>query len=138
MTERRKYLRANSKIEFLCYDTNHLETVYSIKSKNISAGGLLLIYNKDFPEGTVLHIGLDLNRPECGAETVKSRVLRCTRIRDDIFELGIKFLDISEEMKGCISSFVQEHKDQQPLLDYKLYLENNRIWRLGVPSVEDQ
>jgi c-di-GMP-binding flagellar brake protein YcgR len=138
VTERRKYLRANSKIEFLCYDTNHLETVYSIKSKNISAGGLLLIYNKDFPEGTVLHIGVDLNRPECGAETVKSKILRCNRIKDNIYELGVQFLDISDEMKGCITNFVEENKNKQPLSDYQQYLENNRIWRLGVPSVEDQ
>ena len=77
VTERRKYARANSKIEFLCYDINKLEIVYSIKSKNISAGGLLLIYNREFPKDTILSIGVDLNQPECGAETVKSKILRC-------------------------------------------------------------
>ena len=137
MTERRKHARANSKIEFLCYDINKLEIVYSIKSKNISAGGLLLIYNKDFPQGTVLNIGVDLNRSDCGAETVKSKVLRSRKVADNIYELGVQFLNMSDELNRCIVNHVNENLEQEPLSDYQEYLKNNRVWRLGAKSKEE-
>ena len=115
-----------------------MEIVYSIKSKNISAGGLLLIYNREFPKDTILSIGVDLNQPECGAETVKSKILRCQKVNDNIYELGIQFMDISKNMRGCLNKHVQENQDKKPLSDYHQYLENNRIWKLGVSSTEDQ
>jgi hypothetical protein len=128
MLEKRKYVRANSKINLLFLYGDDNTKLYGIKSKNISVGGLYLIYDKEIPQGTILRIEMDIQDSMVPPENIKSKVQRCKEVRDKIYGIGIEFVDISDEMREAISRYVEEHIHDEPLSDEEQYLINNYIY----------
>jgi len=92
---------------------------------------LYLIHRREILSGSALQIGVDLNDSQTAAETVKSKVLRCDKLNDHIFGIGVKFIDISEQMKYAIANHVQDNISNQPSDDVKQYLSNNHSWDIS-------
>lgn len=75
---------------------------------NISSGGLCLLSSHSLPEGIMIDMRFRLPGKE-EALTCKARVARCQRSRlgNDLWEVGVKFVELPDEAKMAIAEFVE-------------------------------
>ncbi len=75
-----------------------------VYSKNISASGILLISDIDFPEGRILQMNFLL---PAGDKEVSAfgKVARIEQVSENYYEIGIRFWDIDDDDKKLIEDF---------------------------------
>lgn len=83
-------------------------TKNDLKEKNISAGGMLMVCEKEIPKGTMLKIVLNL--PDGVLET-RAEVVRVTKDKERAeFEVGTKFLNIDEKEKNRLLKYIYKRQ----------------------------
>ncbi len=82
-----------------------------VYSKNISASGILLIADTEWPEGKIIQLSFLL--PNTGNKvTAFGKVVRTKRISENFFEIGLNFWDISEKNKKILDNFFASQLNQ--------------------------
>jgi len=83
-------------------------TKSDLKEKNISAGGMLLVCDKEIPKGTRLKIALNL--PDGTLET-RAEVVRVTKDKErKEFEIGTQFLNMEEKEKNRLLKYIYKRQ----------------------------
>ncbi|MCM8800531.1 MAG: Flp pilus assembly complex ATPase component TadA [Candidatus Omnitrophica bacterium] len=75
-------------------------------TKNISAGGLLFISPEALPVGEVLELKIELPDGESPVDCL-ARVVRTEMTRDDKYEIGVCFLDITGAQRSRLDRYVE-------------------------------
>lgn len=77
----------------------------SAVTKNISAGGCLLLVAEDLTEGAELELDIMLGEEELEALKLKGKILRINRKEEGLYEYGISFQEISKEARRLFADF---------------------------------
>jgi c-di-GMP-binding flagellar brake protein YcgR len=74
-------------------------------TKDVSAGGCLLLVTEDIPVDSEVELQIFLGDTESESLTLKGRVVRLNREERDIHEYGISFADMSKEARRLFADF---------------------------------
>lgn len=77
----------------------------SAVTKNISAGGCLLLTAEELTEGAELELDIMLGEGELEALKLKGKILRINRQEEGLREYGISFEEISKEARRLFADF---------------------------------
>lgn len=106
--ERRKFVRIDGSYAVYYTDITTQEPKSDAgQAKNISAGGILFITDREFPEGTVLKLRIRLP-DEQDYISVKVRVVYSRqRVKGLLYDTRAKFIGIREEHRDAIRKIVE-------------------------------
>ena len=109
--DKRKFPRANYKCLLRVFQSGRRETIET-HTENIGAGGICVVVKNIFElfEGVELEVFLreDENPISCRGKVVwvvKQHTV--DKKKEPMYDIGIEFMDISEEDRKCISGLVQ-------------------------------
>jgi c-di-GMP-binding flagellar brake protein YcgR len=112
MTEKRRFprLAVNAEVEYAELTSEPVRTVTSA-SKNIGAGGVCIIAFKSILPGTALSLKFPIAQLR-EIVLAQARVVWCSPMRlsgvaaEDVFEVGLEFIEISEKDREKINRYV--------------------------------
>ncbi|MCM8819313.1 MAG: PilZ domain-containing protein [Candidatus Omnitrophica bacterium] len=108
--ERRKYPRLNVSFPIECSDPAQKNYFYTV-SKDISLGGVKIIYDKFLPKQTNLKLNINLID---NVVTAISRVCWCNKMRiSDRYMIGLEFNELDTESKKNILNFFEKIEGQE-------------------------
>lgn len=107
--ERRRFKRINSK-NLLNYRVLNKEEQINYRegvglTKQVSEGGFLFETGESFEKGTILEFELAIKDQFI---TVLGEVVYALPINQDVFDLGIRFCNITEDNKSILRSLVKD------------------------------
>ena len=79
-------------------------------TQNISLGGLMLEVNKNFPVDTVIAVELALHDKTIKA---KGRVMHVQEIDDNKYDLGMKFVEITQQDFNTLWEYLEQKKKEK-------------------------
>jgi len=105
-TERRKFVRIPLYLEgrFYLSDEPDAES-YVFTTRNISAGGTLMVTKKYLKMGDIIYIDLKLDN-ELSLNKQKSKIVRQDEQIDEGFMYGVQFLDIPPALEKALVRFI--------------------------------
>lgn len=127
--ERRRYERLEVEFEAKITEPDSGETsdakvLFQAKTKNISLGGVLLELSKDLPIGTRWDVEVSIagwqqyladfleEGSDCYMFRAKAEVARSHEVGGGkAFQVGMRFLEIEDEPREALRSFLQNHFD---------------------------
>lgn len=110
--QRRKYVRIGTSVlkSARILNTHEVHTLYTVRHKadrNLSAGGVLLTVSKSLPFNTILMLELTLPNEEM---KVAGQVARCTKNERGDYDVGVRFVGLTEKERARILQFVQSRQ----------------------------
>lgn len=102
--EQRKTVRLDIPIK-VEYRIQTTEDKKSAVTKNVSAGGCLLLVAEELPEGAELELDIMLGEGESEALKLKGKILRINRHEEGLFEYGISFGETGKEARRLFADF---------------------------------
>jgi PilZ domain. len=109
--DRRKYVRIPEALEVSYSLIPAKEMPRSNITKDISRGGIRFLVHDFIPKGSHLKIRLVLCRPSIAIEALVQIAWITGSPHDDIYEVGVEFIDIpqkaAELIAGCIKEFLR-------------------------------
>jgi c-di-GMP-binding flagellar brake protein YcgR len=127
--QRRRYVRANTRIHFLFSLADDNETVFGFVARNISAGGLFVVHDRPMAAGTPIQVEIELNDGNPVA-VVDAAIVRSEEIGNGVFGIAIEFTRIAEATRSQLQRFVDQHADDEALPDIERYLLPNYVEEL--------
>jgi len=105
-TERRKFVRIPLYLEgrFYLSDEPDAES-YTFTTRNISAGGMLMVTKKYLKMGDIIYVDLKLDN-ELALNKQKSKIVRQDAQTDEGFMYGVQFLDVSPALEKSLVRFI--------------------------------
>lgn len=105
-TERRKFVRIPLYLEgrFYLSDEPDAES-YVFTTRNISAGGMLMVTKKYLKMGDIIYIDLKLDN-ELSLNKQKSKIVRQDEQIDEGFMYGVQFLDVPPALEKALVRFI--------------------------------
>jgi c-di-GMP-binding flagellar brake protein YcgR len=105
-TERRKFVRIPLYLEgrFYLSDEPDAES-YVFTTRNISAGGMLMVTKKYLKMGDIIYIDLKLD-DELSLNKQKSKIVRQDEQIDEGFMYGVQFLDVPRALEKALVRFI--------------------------------
>jgi c-di-GMP-binding flagellar brake protein YcgR len=104
--EQRKFVRIDTKLVVKIEEISSIESPNKVFTKNISEGGMLFEYNKQYDIGTVLSLVLRLPELEKTIECY-GKVVRVEDIGDgELFDIGIMFINVAPEVAKTLVEFI--------------------------------
>jgi c-di-GMP-binding flagellar brake protein YcgR len=105
-TERRKFVRIPLYLEgrFYLSDEPDAES-YVFTTRNISAGGMLMVTKKYLKMGDIIYIDLKLDN-ELSLNKQKSKIERQDEQIDEGFMYGVQFLDVPPALEKALVRFI--------------------------------
>jgi len=105
-TERRKFVRIPLYLEgrFYLSDEPDAES-YVFTTRNISAGGMLMVTKKYLKMGDIIYIDLKLD-DELSLNKQKSKIVRQDEQIDGGFMYGVQFLDVPRALEKALVRFI--------------------------------
>jgi hypothetical protein len=123
--EKRKYLRIDTNDIVQCLDESGSGPDRQVRSKNISAGGILIETRTEHAIGETLRIEISLSgfskyrnglfsflKRRDDSLSVTGKVVRLEKVSDDIFFIGLCFTDMSSHDRNAIEKYIREHLDR--------------------------
>jgi c-di-GMP-binding flagellar brake protein YcgR len=105
-TERRKFVRIPLYLEGRFYlSTEPDAESYVFTTRNISAGGMLMVTKKYLKMGDIIYIDLKLDN-ELSLNKQKSKIVRQDEQIDEGFMYGVQFLDIPPALEKALVRFI--------------------------------
>ena len=105
--ERRNYVRVDSNIIIKIQEMSSNEYANKSVAKDISEGGILFEYYKQYPLGTVLC--LELRLPEISKRVVwNGKVARLEKLEEDgLYDVGICFINVDSDDIECLNKYIE-------------------------------
>ena len=110
--EKRKYIRLDTSVHItvLPYEVTEenilLGDQKSKRSQNLCAGGILFKYNTGLPKGSLVKLQLFLPSEVSPMEII-GEIRHITNVQDNLYEIGVAFLKISDNDKNKLISLKQ-------------------------------
>jgi c-di-GMP-binding flagellar brake protein YcgR len=105
-TERRKFVRIPLYLEGRFYlSTEPDAESYVFTTRNISAGGMLMVTKKYLKMGDIIYIDLKLDN-ELSLNKQKSKIVRQDEQIDEGFMYGVQFLDVPPALEKALVRFI--------------------------------
>ncbi|MDD5746683.1 MAG: PilZ domain-containing protein [Candidatus Omnitrophica bacterium] len=120
--ERRRFVRigTNFVVSYYVYP-GHLNKTDMSLTRNVSVGGICFTTDKHFPPGTILHITLRLPKVVKLIETLGEVVyVQQEKNKKFLFDLGVKFLQASEEDLYLLENIIKDCASLQTKLELDL------------------
>lgn len=125
VAEKRKYLRIETNDIVQCLDESGNAEDLHARSKNISAGGILIESPREHAIGELLRIEVTLNgfskyrngiwaffKRSDDSFSVSGTVVRVEKVSENIFFIGLSFTDISQRDRAAIEKYIHEHLER--------------------------
>lgn len=105
-TERRKFVRIPLYLEGRFYISLEPDSEsFSFSTRNISAGGLLIVTKKFLNEGDIIYLDLKLEQ-DLEFKKQKSKVVRKDPVTEEGFMYGLQFLDLPQSVETRLVRFI--------------------------------
>jgi len=78
------------------------------RTRNVSAGGILLEVARPYPLSSVLDLRIALGEQIIAP---KARVVRLQELAGDRVEMGLKFVELSPQDRATVEAFIKAHPD---------------------------
>jgi len=105
-TERRKFVRIPLYLEgrFYLSDEPDAES-YAFTTRNISAGGMMMVTKKYLKMGDIIYVDLKLDN-ELSLNKQKSKIVRQDEQIEEGFMYGVQFLDVPSALEKALVRFI--------------------------------
>ncbi|MCX7653332.1 MAG: PilZ domain-containing protein [Fervidobacterium sp.] len=105
-TERRKFVRIPLFLEGRLYISLEPDSEsFTFSTKNISAGGLLIVTKKYLNEGDIIYVDLKLDQ-DLVLQKQKCKIVRRDEPTDDNFLYGVQFIDLPVSIETKLVRFI--------------------------------
>jgi len=105
-TERRKFVRIPLYLEGRFYLSDEADAEsYAFTTRNISAGGMLMVTKKYLKMGDIIYVDLKLDN-ELSLNKQKSKIVRQDEQTDEGFMYGVQFLDVPPSLEKALVKFI--------------------------------
>lgn len=105
-TERRKFVRVPLYLEGRIYSSLDEESeFFSMNTRNISAGGLLIVTKKFFNEGDIIYVDLKLEQ-DLELKKQKCKIVRRDPATEEGFMYGLQFIDLPQAIETKLVRFI--------------------------------
>lgn len=105
-TERRKFVRIPLYLEGRLYTSSEPDSdSFTFNTRNISAGGLLIVSKKYLNEGDIIYIDLKLEQ-DLVMQKQKCKVVRRDEPTEDGYMYGLQFIDLPASIETKLVRFI--------------------------------
>ncbi len=104
--ERRAFIRLPLFISgMLKHISGENEEIVAFSTKNISAGGLMIVTKKLLKLGDIIYVNLDLE-PGLSLKEQKCKVVRVDEMQETGYQYGLQFIDLPQQVETKLVRFI--------------------------------